>query len=56
MNKALREKKPKFEEELYTKIFKEFYNLLLLFIKREVDKLNLYKLGVDYKIYLKKNI
>jgi hypothetical protein len=55
INKALKEKKPKSKGELYKKIPKEFYDLLLLFIKKKVDKLNLYKPRVDYKIYLKKN-
>ena len=55
VNKALQTKKPKIEAKLYNKILKEFYNLLLLFIKKEADKLNLYKPGVDYKINLKKD-
>jgi hypothetical protein len=55
INKALREKKSKSKEKLYKKIPKEFYNLLLFFIKKKVDKLNLYKPRVNHKIYLKKN-
>jgi hypothetical protein len=55
INKALRKKKPKSKGKLYKKIPKEFHNLLLLFIKKKIDKLNLYKPRVDYKIYLKKD-
>jgi hypothetical protein len=56
INKALREKKPKSKRKLYKKISKKFHDLLPLFIKKKIDKLNLYKPKVDYKIYLKKDI
>jgi hypothetical protein len=55
VNKAFWTKELKTEAELCNKISKEFYNLLLLFMKKEVDKLNLYKPGIDYKINLKKD-
>lgn len=55
VNKALQQKKLKTEAEFRKKISIEFYNLLPLFRKKEADKLNLYKLGVDYKINLKKD-
>ena len=53
INKALCIKVSLLEGELYKRISPEFYNLLPLFIKKEADKLNLYKLGVDHEVNLK---
>ena len=42
--------------KLKARILKEFYNLLPLFLKRRADILNPYKLNVNYKIRIKKDV
>lgn len=53
VNKALYMKRLFLEEKLKERISLKFHNLFLLFIKKEADKLNFYKLGVNHKINLK---
>jgi hypothetical protein len=55
IDKALRLKILKIEEELKERILAIFYNLLLLFRKVKADKLNPYKPGINYKINIKIN-
>jgi len=53
---VLIKKHPLTKAELKARIFKEFYNLLLLFLKWGVNVLNPYKLSINYKIRIKKDI
>lgn len=53
VEKALSLKAPKTEQELRTHIPAQFHDLLPLFMKKEADKLNPHKPGVDHKIKIK---
>jgi hypothetical protein len=55
IDKVLRLKILKIEEELKERILAIFYDLLLLFRKVEADKLNPYKPEVNYEINIKIN-